>query len=277
MPKPTPRPASAERRVRLEAILEAVCAIHLASFVTGPIEDRGGLMVVGPPGMLKSTTIDVLDANYHNAVSVSNLNTTTLLQMQDQLQSGAVRSIVVPDLQALYAGDPRTVGRVEQALMQLAAEGHRGASWQDARFQRFKSRCTIFSAMTGKFFEKHAAAWNDSGFLRRFLWCAYRLEDPETLMNAISQWKRAELGSIIIPQTPANGVIPDQLSSHDRERIRTWVKHQPGPHEIQFALLCRAASVLDWHYARKRIKCKAMTTLAEFSRTLNKDAALVSL
>lgn len=266
-----------ERTVRLEAILESVCALHLASFVAGPVEDRGGLMITGPPGMLKSTALDVLDANYHNAVSVSNLNTTTLLQMQDQLQSGAVRSIIVPDLQALYAGDPRTVARVEQALMQLAAEGHRGASWQDSRFQRFRSRCTIFSAMTGKFFEKHASAWNDSGFLRRFLWCAYRLEDPDTLMRAISQWTRAELGAIVIPQIPASGGIPDRLTVADRELIRTWVKHQPGPHEIQFALLCRAASVLGWHYERRKLKRKALVTLAEFARTLHKEAALVQL
>jgi len=267
----------ADKRVRLEAILETVCAIHLASFVTGPIPDRGGLMIVGPPGMLKSTAIDILDANYHNAVSVSNLNTTTLLQMQDQLQSGAVRSIVVPDLQALYAGDPRTVGRVEQAMMQLSAEGHRGASWQDPRFQRFTSRCTLFSAMTSKFFEKHTAQWSDSGFLRRFLWCAYRLEDPDTLMKALLQWQRAELGSVVIPSTPASGEIPDLLTVADREQIRMWIKHQPGPHEIQFALLCRAASVLTWHYKRRKIKRKAMTTLAEFSRTLHKDAALVRL
>lgn len=273
MTKTTPK----QKPVRLEAILEVVCAIHLASFVTSPVEDRGGLMIVGPPGSLKSTAIDILDANYHNAVSVSNLNTTTLLQMQDQLQSGAVRSVIVPDLQALYAGDPRTVGRVEQAIMQLAAEGHRGASWQDARFQRFKSRCTVFSAMTAKFFERHANPWNDSGFLRRFLWVAYRLDDPETLMRAITHWQRAELGSITIPQVPANGEIPDRLTVADREKIRSWVKHQPGPHEIQFSLLCRAASVLIWHYERRKIKRKAMTTLEEFSRTLHKDAALVQL
>ena len=130
--------------------------------------------------------------------------------------------------------------------------------------------------MTIKFFEKHTSQWGDSGFLRRFLWSAYRLEDPDALMRALSQWQRAELGSIVVPPTPV-GDIPDQLTTADRDQIRMWIKHQPGPHEIQFALLCRAASVLVWHYKKRGIKRKALTTLAEFSRTLHKDAALVQL
>lgn len=266
-----------DRQVPLSALLEAICAIHLSSYVHGPVEDRGGLMVVGPPGALKTTAIDVLDANYHNAVTVSNLNTTTLLQMQDQLQSGTVRSLVIPDLQALYAGDPRTVGRLEQAIMQLAGEGNRGASWQDTRFQRFKSRCTVFAAMTTKFMERRAANWNETGFLRRFLWCAYQLNDPEMLMNAIEKWKRADIGTIVIPSIPANGAIPDRLTVSDRARIRTWIKHQPGPHEIQFNLLCRATSALQWHYDQRRMKRSAMATMALFARTLHKDAAQVTL
>ena len=263
--------------VPVGSLMEAICAIHMSSYVDSPVKDRGGLMLVGPPGVLKTSFLDVLEDNYHNAISASNLNTTTLLKMQQQFHSGTMRSLILPDVQAIYAGDPRTAARLEQALMQLAGEGNRGASWQDARHQRFKSRCTIFGAITNKHYEKMAASWEDSGFFRRFLWSAYTLADPDILMDAIEQWKRADIGTIRVPALPVNRSIPESLTDAERREIRTWLKHQPGPHEIQFSLLCRATSALRWHYDNRRIKRNAIETMREFSRTLTKDAALVRI
>lgn len=261
--------------VRAEALLEAICALHLASYVDGPVKDRGGAMLVGPPGMLKTTFLDVLDLNYHNVLSASNLNTTTLLKLQGQFFNGTMRSIILPDLQAMYAGDPRTAARLEQAIMQLAGEGNRGASWQDSRFQKFKARCAVFGALTQKHFEQMSNRWEESGFLRRFLWCGISLADPEALMNAIEDWQRAELGTIKIPDTPGNSVIPESLTKDERRQIRSWLKYQPGPHEIQMSLMCRAASALRWHYKMHRIKANAMDTMREFAETLQRDAARV--
>lgn len=235
-------------------------------------------MLVGPPGVLKTTFLDVLDENYHNAYTCSNLNTTTLLKLQSQFFNGSMRSIIVPDVQALYAGDPRTAARLEQALMQLAGEGNRGASWQDSRFQKYKSRCAVFGALTEKHFQQMSNRWEESGFLRRFLWANIGLEDPEVLMNALVEWRRADIGQIKIPDVPLNGTIPDLLTVEERRRIRMWLKHQPVPHEIQFSLLCRATSALRWHYQQRKLKgSDAMRTMQAFAETLQKDAALVRI
>lgn len=257
-------------------MLEAVCALHLSSYVPGPVEDRGGVMFIGPPGVMKSTFLNVLD-EFHNATIISNLNTTTLLQMQSDFISGNTRSLVIPELQAIYKGDPRTAARLEQAIMQLVAEGHRGASWQDSRRQKFTSRAMVYGAMTPKFYEKMASGWDDSGFMRRFIWCSYTLQDPDVLMNALEDWRRAEFGGIRIPTVPANNTIPDALRAEERREIRTWLKHQPSPHEIQFSLLCRATSALRWHYQARRIKKNALDTMREFAGTLQKDAAVLRL
>jgi hypothetical protein len=264
----------AHKEVRTETILEAVCACHLASYVPGPVEDRGGVMFIGPPGVLKSTFLDVLD-EFHNAAIISNLNTQTLMKMQGDFISGNTRTIAIPELQAIYKGDPRTSARLEQALMQLVAEGHRGASWQDTRRQKFKSRAMVFGAMTPTFYDRMSGPWEDSGFLRRFIWVAYTLQDPDVLMDAITQWKRAEFGGVAIPKPPANNTIPDSLSVDERREIRGWLKHQPAPHEIQFSLLCRATAALRWHYATRKLRKNALDTMREFAATLQKDAAVV--
>lgn len=267
----------ARSSVQVSTMLEAICAIHLASYVTGPVTDRGGLMLVGPPGNLKTTLLDVLDENYHNAIACSNLNSQTLQRIQGQFSNGSMRSLILPDLQACYAGDPRTAARLEQALMQLAGEGHRGASWQDSRFQKFKSRCTIFAAMTNRFYERYANYWEDTGFQRRFLWSYYTLGNPDLLLDALEEWRRADIGGIRIPELPANHSIPNLLSRDERHEIRRWLKYQPGPHEIQYHLLCCATSALRWHYEQRRLKRNAIDTMREFAATLHKEAALLTL
>jgi hypothetical protein len=277
MAKQPARPINGHGTVSVEAFLEAICAMHLACYVEGPVQDRGGLMIVGPPGNLKTTLLDVLDDNFHNAISCSNLNTQTLSRIAPQFGTGSLRSLVLPDLQACYAGDPRTAARLEQQLMQLAGEGSRGPSWQDARFQKFKVRAAVFGAMTNRFYEKYANYWEDSGFQRRFLWSSYTLANPEILLDAIEEWKRADVGGIKIPDTPGNGVIPDSLDSAERKEIRRWLKYQPGPHEVQYSLLCRTTSALRWHYNNRKLKRDPMHTMREFAVTLRKDAALLKV
>lgn len=233
-------------------------------------------MLVGPPGALKTTFLEVLES-YHNTMTASAINTQTLMRAQQDLSSGAIRSIIVPDMHALYAGDPRTAARVESTLMQLAGEGSRGSSWQDVRHQHFVARATVFGAMTSIHFERHAKSWEESGFLRRFLWVRYTLGDPEVLMRALEQWSRAEIGVVTAPALPASGIIPDSLTAAERQQIRSWLKYQPRPHEIQFALLCRATSALRWCYTAAKSKRNAMTTMKAFATTLQRDAATIHL
>ena len=259
-----------------EIIIEALCACHLASYVTAPVLDRGGIMIVGPPGALKTTFLAVLDS-YHNTMVASALNTQTLMRAQQDLATGSIRSIVVPDLHAIYAGDPRTAARVESSLMQLAGEGLRGASWQDTRHQHFVARATVFGAMTATHFERHAKDWEESGFLRRFLWVRYQLLDAEILMNALERWERADFGAFAAPALPASGSIHDDLTSVERATIRGWLKHQPRPHEIQYSLFCRATAALRWCYKTVKSKRNAMDTMKAFSQTLQRDAAQVQV
>jgi hypothetical protein len=262
--------------IKAEHFIEAICACHLASYVRGPVKDRGGLMLVGPPGALKTTFLDALE-NYHNTVTASNLNTQTLTKMHQDMSNGAIRSLIIPDMHAIYAGDPRTAQRLEAMLMQLAGEGTRGPSWQDSRYQKFVARCTVFGAMTNKHFERKTQDWEESGFLRRFLWVSYALDDPDVLMRALEQWKRADIGAIAIPTLPADKSIEDSLTVDERRVIRTWLKYQPAPHEIQYSLLCRATSALRWCYKTYRIKKEAMHTMHCFAEALQKDASHVKL
>jgi len=263
-------------KVHVGTLIEAICAVHLSSYVGAPYKDRGGLMLVGPPGVLKTTLIDVLDDNYHNALSVSNGFMGTMSKLQSSFYNGQVRSLCFPDIQSIYAGDPRTAGRIEQMMMQLSGEATRTIGGdQDSRYAKFKGYCTMFGCMTDHFFLQHVQKWENSGFLRRFLWCTYTLQDPEILMRAIINWTRADFGSTNVPELPANGFIPDSLTPNERRQIHSWLHHQPVPHELQFQVLCKAVSALRWHYQQTRDRRNAMDTIHEFAETLQEDAPLL--
>lgn len=233
-------------------------------------------MLVGPPGVLKTTLLDVLDDNFHNALSISNAFMQSMGKLQPSFYNGQVRSLCFPDLQSVYAGDPRTSGRIEQMMMQLAGEATRTISGgQDARHAKFKGYCTIFACMTDSFYQERANRWDNSGFLRRFLWSTYTLNDPEILIRAIMQWTRADLGAMRIPSLPNGGYIRESLSEDERKQIFIWLRHQPIPHEIQFQVFCKAVSALRWHYEQIGVKKDAMATMHEFAETLQRDAALL--
>ncbi len=207
-------------KVSVNSLVEGICAIHLASYVSAPYKDRGGLMLVGPPGVLKTTLLDVLDENYHNALSVSNAFMQTMGKLQSAFYNGQVRSLCFPDLQSVYAGDPRTSGRIEQMMMQLSGEATRTVSGgQDSRYSKFKGYCTIFACMTETFHQARADRWDGIGFLRRFLWSTYTLADPEVLIRAIMEWTRADLGSYRIPEIPTNVFIKESLTAEERKEI----------------------------------------------------------
>jgi hypothetical protein len=263
-------------RVSVNTLVEGICAIHMASYVSAPYKDRGGLMLVGPPGVLKTTLLDVLDDNYHNALSISNSFMGTMKNLQSAFYNGQVRSLCFPDLQSIYAGDPRTAGRIEQMMMQLSGEATRTIGGDsDARYAKFKGYCTIFACMTDTFFASRAAKWEGSGFLRRFLWSSYTLADPEILIRAITQWTRADLGAYRIPEIPTNIYIKENLTHTERREVLSWLRHQPVPHEIQYQVMCKAICALRWHYERIGYKRDAMQTMHEFSETLQRDAALL--
>jgi len=263
-------------RVKVGTMMEAICAIHLSSYVDSPYRDRGGLMIVGPPGVLKTTLLDVLDDNFHNALSISNAYMGTMKKLQPAFYNGQVRSLCFPDIQSIYAGDPRTSSRIEQMMMQLSGEATRTIGGdEDSRHAKFKGFCTMFGAMTDFFYTGHVGRWDTTGFLRRFLWSTYTLRDPDILMRAIEQWTRAELGYRVVPQIPMGGRIPDTLTQSERKEIWSWLRHQPLPHEIQLQVLCKAVSALKWHYLQVGLKRSAMSTMHEFAETLQKDAALL--
>ena len=263
-------------RLTVARFIEALCAAHLSSYVGGYAEDRGGIMVVGPPNSLKSTMVGVLDKFYHDAVVLSDVNMQMLAQLRDTISQGAIRSLVFPELAKLYERHPQTAQNVEGALRAFASEGFRSASFEDSRINRRDARCFVIGALTPALQTRFFNHWEETGFNRRFLWPLITFE-AKKLEDAVMHWELLDL-RMSFPLTPPDGEIPAVNTRKMAKIARELVSFQPGKGQraLQMAVLTRMYSVLYWHYRKYRRTKSPLGTILAFARALGSKGAELS-
>lgn len=264
--------------VPLRVFIECLCAAHLSTYVDAPFKDTGGIIIVGPPGVLKTSMLKVV-AEYANAIEVSDLNVTALSELRGAIASKHLRTLVIPELQKLYERDPRSAANIEGHIRAFVDEGFRAPSFKSQDMARLTAHCVVLSATTEESREDHYQRWNNTGFNRRFLWPLIRLAHPEVLDDASDKWKSLDFRVRYLPQIPAQGSIPNLTRTSERAALRGLLKFQPGPtHTTQAHLLSRMLAVLKWWYRlENRQSGSAMTTMRLFCRTLAKEGAEIVL
>jgi hypothetical protein len=259
-------------------LVEVLCAAHLGSRVESPFQDRGGLMLVGPPGVLKTTFVSVLDSQYNDVLMLSDINVKSLIQLRDPIASGKINTLVLPEYAKIYERADVTAKNVEGTLRALAAEGFTAASFEDSRINRLTARAMVIGALTPPTVEQHFTRWEESGFNRRFLWCLVRLSDPLALEKAAIAWERINFRMAHVPLAPLGSIIPNRTTQRERMRLATLVKYQPGgDHAIQLQVLIRMLAVLRWWYAESGQPRNAMDTMEKFGPSLGKTGAELEL
>lgn len=254
-------------------LIEVICAAHLSAYVESPFHDRGGIMVVGAPGVLKSTFISVLDQQYHDAVMMSDVNAKTLVQLRDGIAAGNIKTLILPEFGKLYERQPATATNVEGILRAVVAEGFQTASFDDQRINKLKARALLIGAMTPSLQTLRFTGWEESGFNRRFLWSLVRLKDPEVLERAVIDWQLVEFQMAHVPRPPLSGEnIPQSTTAAERQIVRTWCKYQPGgSHTLQMQLMIKMVSVLRWWYRESGVHRDPMEVMQRFARSLGRE------
>lgn len=255
-----------------QQLAEIICASHLAHYVDGSLQQRGGLMMVGPPGSLKSTLAETLN-QYSDALVLTDLNMQLLADLRDSLAVGAISSLVFTEFTKIYERNPQTAMNLEGSLRALVSEGFAAASFQDHRIARRKAYASVIAAMPPALVERHFKRWEETGFNRRFLWCTFGVQNAHILDAAAMELKRLDFDVHELPRvSPISRRVPQTLTKDERERAAKYVASQPGTsHTQQIQLLVRIWSVLKWwHKSRGTIK-KCEATITAFAKALSHD------
>jgi len=250
-------------------LAEVICAVHLSPYVQGTLEHRGGLMLVAPPGALKSTLAEVT-MQYPDALLLTDVNVKMLADLRDSLTGGSITTLVFNEFAKLYERNPQTATNIEGSLRALVSEGFAGASFQDHRVNRRKAYATVVGAMPPNVVETQFKRWEDSGFNRRFLWATYGIKGAYILDEAASQLQRLDLSVKDVPRVPPLGqTIPFVLTPAERMRVRRYVAQQPGgSHTQQIQLLTRVWCVLKWWHRERGTPERCEETIVEFVESL---------
>ncbi|MGH8906831.1 MAG: hypothetical protein ACRD0K_10030 [Egibacteraceae bacterium] len=257
-------------------MIEVLCAAHLSSYVVSELRERGGLVIIGDPATLKSALLSVIDHNYHNAISLSDINARALTDLRGQIASESIRTIVLPEFAKLYErGNVGTAEHVVGTLRAMAAEGFQAAAFEDSRINRTTAHCTVIGAMPPALQSLRFNQWEVSGLNRRFLWPLVAMKDGELLETSRVERRLLDLELSSYPPIPTGGVIPNDTTREERARCRTLVKYQPGGnHVTQLEMLVRVLAVLQWWYPMiGRPREQAMQTVQEFGVSLGRGGA----
>jgi hypothetical protein len=252
-------------------LIEIIEAAHLTSFVQGPFEQRGGIILVGPPGMLKTNFIETAFQGHPAVLTLSDLNINSLMALRESLISGRYTTIAFPEFEKLYQRKSDTASNVEGTIQQLVENGFTRASFEEQDAITFKARALVVGAITHNFYSKKIGQWRESGFKRRFLWVAITLSDPNEIMHAIRRGELLNLDGIMrkFPIRP----IPFAIEETESKKLEKMLmgQWQATPYVLMKKIFC----VLKWKYAKE--PQHAMKLMEEFSESLNNQYARVIL
>ena len=232
-------------------LCEIIAATHTAYFVKSPIDDLGGLFLVAPSGHLKTTAAEIL-SEFERTLVISDLTVKSLVSMRGSFLGGHVRTLIFSDYAKIYKRHGSVSSNIEGIIMALASEGFRKPAFSDQRIQSTPARATIVGCMTPEFKEVHDEEWENSGFLRRFLWSYYHIEHPEFLEDALAQWRKAELDGDFTARVPLNHSIRYTLTESEVIKIRHSLRSTSIPDKkISLVLAQKILCVLKWKFGNK--------------------------
>lgn len=247
--------------------MEIISAGHVAKYVEGPFDQRGGMMLVGPPGQLKSTIIKQALIEYPDTLILSDVNVQEMGRLKNSLIGGRYTSIGFGEFEKLYERNPATASNLEGVLRAMIEEGFDKLSFESQQMASMKAQIFLVGGITPSAYAKRYQNWIDSGFARRFIWIHYRLDNPDVLVSAIRAWKKIDFGKISC-KIPASRSIPYIATRETNRWLEKMLDHQPAK-ETPLTVLKKIYCVLVWRYNRKAAK----RLLEDFAPSMSRSGA----
>lgn len=260
--------------MRFSSLCEIIGAVHLSIYVSSPFEQRGGLMLVAPPGHLKTTAAEIL-SEFPCTLIISDLTVKSTIALRDEFLGGNIHTLVFSDYQKIYKRHQSVSANIEGIIMSLAGEGFRKPAFADQRVSSLPARATFVGCVTNKFSEAMEEQWLDNGFHRRFMWARYRVNNPEYLEEAIARWHKAELDGSFSARIPTSRNISYTLKKDEVNKLQHDLRFTPD-RKMSLILAQKILCVLKWKFARKDEKLP-MKIWNDFAESLGRDGATVYL
>jgi len=261
--------------MRLTTLLDILWASVMTHYVSDSFSDRGGIVLVAPPGQLKTSMLAAV-AQLPGVISYSDLTVVGLVEARDLIVSGKMHTVVLYDLQKLYERRADTAANIIGSLRALAGEGFSSAAWEKQSKQavQMTARALVLAATTIKNYSQHLPEWEESGFNRRFIFSVFRMRDPEVVLDRVLRGKPIKLRYHGLWPWPGLR-IPMRCTEKDRRTIRSLLGRQADA--IPALLLKRILSVLRWRAAELGRRDNSLELVEEFGESMHGEGAVLEV
>lgn len=261
--------------MKVNTLIEFLDAAANTKFVTGPFEERGGIMIVGPPGSFKTTIIETAMENHPDALVLSDLNVQQWMKMKDEFVSSRYTTLAFGEFEKVYQRHPATAANLEGIIKALVSEGYGTGPGGDPRMPRIKARALVLGGITTDCFERKYEEWQKNGFIRRFLWIVIGVKNPDAIVQAIRKWEKIDFGKISF--RPANRTINVTINEERSKQLETIMRAQPGLHGTGYVLIKKILAVLEWKYSGNGQSNRIDQLLKEIAPALGKNGDQIIL
>lgn len=230
-------------------MIEVLDAAHLSASIGGDFQQRGGIMLVGPPETLRTTMIELALKVHPDALLLGDVNMNTLTSLKEGLTSGRYATLGFLDYQKIHERHSSTASNIEGTLRQLMEEGFTRTSHEDPTMPSTRARALVIAAVVESFFSRHRKNWSENGYMRRWLVCLMHIDirNKRKITDAISAWKKLEFDGIL-RRCPVN-VMPCDLKKEEDEYCK-WLVREQMSMATPFALMKKIYAVLKWKHAK---------------------------
>jgi hypothetical protein len=253
--------------------MEFVDAACDTKFVQGPYEERGGVMLVAYPGSFKTTVVKTAMEPHADAMVTSDLNVQQWIKIRDDFVTGRFTALGFTDFEKIYQRHSSTSSHIEGIVKGLVAEGYGSTPNGDTRMPVIPAYALVVGAMTNSCMEQRYNDWQKSGFLRRFLWLTFTVQNQNKIASAIRHWEKIDFGRIT--SRPANRQIRVEMNGERSNLLEYMMRDQPGFNGTGYVLLKKIAAVLEWRYFDK--KEKARDLLEDIAPAFTKNGGKIVL
>lgn len=264
--------------MKVETLIEFMDAAANSHFVATPYEDRGGIMLVGFPGSLRTTMIRSALDSHADALILSDLNVQQWLRLREEFVTGRYNTMGFVDFEKLYQRHNSTAMHIEGIIKGIVCEGYGLGPSGDSRMPTPLARATVIGAMTYACMQKKFNEWQENGFMRRFLWIIIAVSNANQINAAIKRNEKLEFGRILkMTIKPGSLTIPMNIPSKLEPLLEHMIKDQAGYNGTSWLLLRKITAVLCWKHEMNGSIDRVEEMLEEVAPSLSKKGGKLVL
>jgi len=159
--------------MKIETFVRILTAAHYAYHVEGPEKLRsvhGGIMLIAPPGHLKTAIIKASLEPHAGVLGLSDLNVQGMGRLRHSIANGKITTLTFYEFAKLYQRNESVSSNLEGVLSALVDENYHKLAFDIHEAHTLPCGALVVGAMVPDFYEFRLRFWEPSGFARRFMW-----------------------------------------------------------------------------------------------------------